>query len=135
MSALTEFLFPAPAERRAGAIFKWWEKRRLAYNLAIAGAGLFTYVYGTIVTLLPPNSEGLEYPPLEGPLVILLLANLLYLLGPATEALVARTLGHDRPSVGPALFRAGLTVSVGLALFPSLVMTLIWIVRMLEWVV
>ncbi len=133
MSALTEFLFPVPAERRAGAIFRWWEKRRLGYNLAIAGAGLFTYVYGTIVTLLPPNSEGLDYPPLEGPLTILLVANLLYLLGPVSETLATAVLGRHRPSVGPALFRAGLTVSVGLALFPSLVMTFIWIVRILGW--
>lgn len=133
MSGLAKFLFPAPAERRTGAIFKWWEKRRLSYNLAITGGGLLTYVYGTVVTLLPPNSTGLDYPPLEGPLTILLVANAVYLLGPATEVLLSRVLGSQGPAAGPALFRGLLTLGVGAALFPSLIMTFIWIARILEW--
>ena len=42
MRELSEFLFPAPAERRTGAIWAWWEKRRLAYNLWVGTAGTFT---------------------------------------------------------------------------------------------
>lgn len=134
MSALTEFLFPAPAERRIGAILRWWEKRRLGFNFAIVGAGAFTYAYGTVVTLLPPLSEGLEYPPLEGPLTVLIVANLIYLLGPATEWALSRVLGRGGPAAGPALFRVMLTLGVGAALLPSLVMTFIWVVRFVAWV-
>ena len=35
MSAITEFLFPAPAKRTVGGIVTWWEKRRLAYNVVV----------------------------------------------------------------------------------------------------
>lgn len=134
MSALTEFLFPTPAKRSVGAIFKWWEKRRLAFNAAMVGGGLFTYAYGTLITLMPPNVEGLEYPPWEGPITVLVVANLIYLLGPTAETLLGRALGRDAPSPGPALYRAMLTLGVGAALFPSLMMTFIWIARFLEWI-
>ncbi|MDX1494854.1 MAG: hypothetical protein R3253_12375 [Longimicrobiales bacterium] len=133
MSALTEFLFPAPAEWRPGAVFRWWEKRRLAFNATIVAGGLFTYAYGTVVTLLPPNSEGLEYPPLEGPLAVLIIANVVYLLGPAVELLLQRVMGRGAPAAGPYLFRMMLTVGAGAALLPSLVMTFIWVVRFLVW--
>ena len=134
MSALTEFLFPAPAERRFGAILRWWEKRRLSFNLAIIGAGAFTYAYGTAITLLPPLSEGLEYPPPEGPLTVLIIANLFYLLGPTAETLLSRLMGRDAPAVGPGLFRTMLTLGVGAALFPSLIMTFIWVARFIAWI-
>ena len=35
---LSGFLYPRAAARTMGAIFKWWEKRRLAYNLIVGGA-------------------------------------------------------------------------------------------------
>ena len=40
MNALTEFLFAAPAPRSTPAIIAWWERRRLAYNAWVGGAGL-----------------------------------------------------------------------------------------------
>ena len=46
---LADFLYPAPAERRIGAIIGWWERRRLPYNLIIGGTGLVT---GTVVSLM-----------------------------------------------------------------------------------
>lgn len=134
MSALTEFLFPAPAERRFGAILRWWEKRRLAFNVAIVGGGLFTYAYGTIVTLLPPFSEGLDYPPLEGPLTVLAIANLFYLMGPTAETIIGRFLGPRGPAAGPALYRGMLTLGLGAALLPSLIMTFIWVARFIAWI-
>ena len=43
MSALTRVLFPAPAEvRNTGGIFRWWESRRLTFNIVVGGAGLVT---------------------------------------------------------------------------------------------
>ena len=44
MSAITEFLYPTPAKRTVGGIVKWWEKRRLAYNVAVGASGLFSLV-------------------------------------------------------------------------------------------
>lgn len=133
MSALSKFLFPAPAERRPAAVLRWWEKRRLAFNATMVAGGLFTYAYGTLVTLLPPGSEGIEYPPPEGPLTVLVVANIVYLLGPAAELFLQRIAGSQARSVGPHLFRGMLTLGLGAALLPSLAMTFIWIVRFLSW--
>ena len=130
MTALTEFLFPAPARRSTLDIVLWWERRRLAYNVWVGSAGLVSLgvwsvlaaiVGGEFVTpylLLPSAAFGL-------------LANLCYLLGPATELLIHALWGRRVLPAGPTLFRMGLTFSVGLALLPTLVATLVlvgWVV-------
>lgn len=128
MSAVGEFLFAAPAQRSTGSIVRWWERRRFAYNLGVAAAGAFTYVYGTVIALMPPGG-GVDYPPLSFPLVALALANVCYFLGPATEIVIDKLWGERLTPAGPLLYRMGLTFSVGLALLPALVITLIWVVR------
>ncbi len=128
MSALTEFLYPAPARRRAGSIIGWWERRRLAYNAAVGAAGLFTLGYGSLVAMLPPGG-GLEFPPLIVPVAFGAMANLCYLLGPAVEILIEKLWGGRVLPTGPALYRMGLTFSVGLALFPALLITIAWVAR------
>lgn len=62
-------------------------------------------------------------------------ANVCYLLGPVAETLAYRLLGEDLLPVGPALYRMGLTFSVGLALFPALLVTLVLLVKpfLLPW--
>lgn len=129
MTQLTEFLFPAPAERRPGAIFSWWESRRLAYNVWVGAAGTFTVVAGTLLAVLPPGGFGL--PPLEiwKPIVIFgVLANVFYTAGAVVEILANRIFGRQLLPVGPALYRMGLTFSVGLALFPLLIMMIGWVI-------
>ena len=40
MSALTRLLFPAPAEvRNTASIFRWWESRRLTFNIIVGEDG------------------------------------------------------------------------------------------------
>ncbi len=59
MTELTEFLFPAPARRTVGGIVRWWESRRLAYNLFVGGAGLLSLGAINLITLIPPGfTEG-----------------------------------------------------------------------------
>jgi hypothetical protein len=131
MSQLTEFLFPAPAERRPGAIWLWWEKRRLAYNVWVGSAGLVTVLVGAVISLLPPAPLG--PPPLSViwiPIAIFgALANVFYTSGAVIEVLVNKVWGHQVLPVGPALYRMGLTFSVGLALFPTLILVIGWILR------
>ena len=106
MSALTRVLFPAPAEvRTTGAIFRWWESRRLTFNLVVGGVGLVTLAAMKVIALLPPLAYGV-------------LANLFYSLGFMTEAVMQRAWRDDTPRVGPPLFRQGLIFSVGLTLLP-----------------
>ncbi len=128
MTALTEFLYPAPARRTARSIIGWWEKRRLAYNMAVGSAGLFTLGYGSLIALLPPGG-GLDFPPLLVPIVFGVMANLCYFLGPTAEILIEKLWGGRVLPTGPGLFRMGLTFSVGLALFPALIITILWVVR------
>lgn len=57
-------------------------------------------------------------------------ANLYYLLGPALESLAHVVWGRTVLPVGPALYRMGLTLAVGLALLPALVVPMILTVRL-----
>ena len=122
MHSLTEFLFPAPAPRATGAIIGWWEKRRLMYNVAVGAAGAISMVAITIVASI---DQGRFFVPWQGAVVFGVLANVCYLLGPAAELLINKLWGRTMLPTGPSLFRMGLTFSVGLALLPVLLLTLV----------
>lgn len=128
MGSLTEFLYPVPARRRAGSIFAWWEKRRLAYNVAVGGAGLVTLGYAALTTIALGGWPGLGN--FLAPAVAFgVMANVCYFMGSAAEIAIERIFGGRVLPTGPALYRMGLTFSVGLALFPSLLLTIMWVVR------
>lgn len=130
MSAITEFLYPTPAKRTVGGIVKWWETRRLAYNVAVGSAGLVSLATSFVLLALPPNGQFL--PPLAllpGVAVFGIMANICYCFGPTAEVLVEKIWGRQLLPTGPALYRAGLTFSVGLALFPALMSTFFWVAR------
>jgi len=117
MSALTKFFFRAPyALPRTGEIIRWWESRRLAYNLAVGAAGVVTIGAMTVAQLL--FADRLETPPLALVAVYAILANLFYTLGPIADTLIMRFWGRDYAEVGPTLFRYGFVFAVGLTLLP-----------------
>ncbi len=132
-SPLVRFLYPAPARRRtAGGIFKWWESRRLAYNVVVGAGGALTMsiatVFGQIV------GEPMAVSQLLTPVIpIAIMANICYTLGPVTEWFLHRLWGRDVQPVGPHLFRAGLILSAGATfLLPTLLMgfaLVLWLVR------
>jgi len=118
-SALARFLYPKPARRTIGGIFKWWEKRRLAFTAMISAGGAVSLGSHGLLTWL--EGGAIEFPPALGVLGMLLLANACYTLGPLTEATLHRIWGRDVLPVGPHLFRAGLALSVGISfLIPML---------------
>jgi hypothetical protein len=119
MSALTEFLFPAPAGRTTKAIVVWWERRRLAYNAWVGAAGLVSVGMITLASLVLGGGF-LIGPPLIGAGIFAAMANVCYLIGPTTELFIDKLWGRQVLPTGPTLYRAGLTFSVGLALFPAL---------------
>jgi hypothetical protein len=133
MTQLAEFLFPAPAERRTGAIWAWWEHRRLAYNVWVGTAGTFTVAACTALALIPPRPMGpVHFGLMWLPIVIFgALANVFYTAGPVLETAADKLWGRQLLPVGPSLYRMGLTFSVGLALFPTLLMMIGWILRVL----
>ena len=134
MSALTRLLFPAPAEvRNTAAIFRWWESRRLTYNVIVGGAGLITLAAIKAISMLPPLSMNVTvfWP---GVVAYGVFANSFYSLGFVTEAAMQRAWQDETPRVGPALFRQGLTFSVGLTLFPIALMGISWGFQVLRWI-
>jgi hypothetical protein len=131
MSNITEFLFPAPARRSAGAILRWWEARRLPYNAIVGTVGLISLGATNLLLALPPDGHG-EGIPVMGVLVVGFLANVCYLLGPIAEVAIEK-LGNGRIlPTGPALFRMGLTFSTGLVFLPTLIAGFDWIFRIVR---
>jgi hypothetical protein len=128
MTTLTEFLFPAPAPRSAGAILRWWERRRLVFNVWVGSAGLVSL---TVVTAAAAILDGVfALPFLLLPAAAFgVMANVCYLLGPTAEILIHALWGRRILPTGPTLYRMGLTFSVGLALLPTLLVTLVLAVR------
>jgi len=134
VSALTRLLFPAPAEARTTtSILRWWESRRLTYNVIIGATGVFTLAAMKLIAIIPPLSFKL---PIFWPGIIAygIFANLCYSLGFATEAAMQRAWHEETPRVGPALFRQGLIFSVGLTLFPIGLMGISWGLQVLRWI-
>lgn len=130
MTSLTEFLFPAPARRSASSIVRWWERRRVAYNLFVGGAGMVTLAGVSLLSLIHPFQEGLLLVPWQPVVAFALGANLFYSLGAPVEWLIHRLGRGGVLPVGPALYRMGLTFSVGLALFPLMAVGLVTLVAM-----
>jgi hypothetical protein len=125
--ALVRFLYPAPAERRAGAILGWWEKRRLQYNLIVGASGLATLGLHTLVYGGPEGTLGAV-------VAVGVMANVAYTLGSIVEITVNKLWGRQVLPVGPVLFRQGVLFSVGLTLvLPTIILTIGVIARTLGW--
>jgi hypothetical protein len=134
MGSLAQFLYPRPAKRSAGGIVRWWESRRLQYNLIVGGTGLVSLGTFRILTLLPPDAHAFPVFSWTGILAYGLLANACYLLGPTVEILVEKLSRGEILPTGPSLYRMGLTFSVGLTLLPPLIAGMDWVVRILKWI-
>ena len=119
MPALTTLLFPdPPLVRTPVRLFRWWESRRLDYNLTVGGAGLVTMGVVTTLSHLPGPLHGV--PVAWGAIAAYgVMANVCYSFGWAIESTLQRWLDRDTYGLGPALFRHGLIFSVGLTLFPA----------------
>ena len=129
MSALTEFLFPAPAPRSVKSIVAWWERRRPVYNLIVGGSGLVSIGLATAIAWLPPGGASLGGVPWQGAVAFGILANAFYLVGPLAEIAVEKVGRGSILPAGPVLFRMGLTVSVGMAFLPTMLMLVVWVLR------
>lgn len=133
MTDLTEFLFPAPARRDAPSILRWWERRRLPYNLIVGSVGLVSLGVVNLLFHLPPHPVTGVFP--WQPVVAFgVMANVCYSAGSVAEWVLERLGGGKLLPTGPTLFRMGLTFSVGLALLPSMIAGFAWVGRILQWI-
>lgn len=132
MPGLVQVLFPdPPLVRTPLRLLRWWESRRLTYNLVVGGAGLVTLGVLTALSALPGPMHGAFSH--VGPLVVLyaLAANVCYSAGWAVESFVQRWLKRETYGLGPALYRHGLVFSVGLTLLPTVILPVAWAASLL----
>ncbi len=120
MADLVQVLFPEPSLVRTPLrLLRWWESKRLTYNLVVGGAGLVTLGVFSLVRVLPvPWMLVIPYG---------VLANVCFSSGWVVESLLQRWLKRDTYGLGPALFRHGLVFSVGLTLFPAVLVSVGWL--------
>jgi hypothetical protein len=134
MSALTEFLYPAPLVRRTPlSLLRWWEARRLKYNLMVGATGVFSALTCSALLLTPPHPATLDVRSMMmATAVYAVLANVCYSLGWLSE-MAARIVWRERaPYMGPLLFRQGLIFSVGLTLLPIALCGMSWVARVVS---
>jgi hypothetical protein len=131
MSAIAKFFFRPPySTQTTWSVVRWWESRRLAYNLAVGTAGVLSLAVIAVLDALPPAPR-LPGIPWGFILVYGLLANLFFCLGPTVDALVCRRWGPNFGAVGPTLFRYGFAFAVGLSLLPIPIAVFGWALRFL----
>jgi hypothetical protein len=128
MPHLVDALYPAPDLRRTPlSLLVWWESRRPLYNRVVGTAGLVTLA-GYFV--LVPRGARMDWPELVAVVLAYgVMANVCYTAGWLVELLARRVWGRSAPYMGPWLFREGLIFSVGLTLFPLLLLLLFTVGR------
>ena len=119
---LADFLYPEPAERRVGAMIGWWEKRRLPYNLIVGATGLVTMTFGAVLTAVAATLQPVDMVRMA--IWWAVWANVCYTLGPVAEIALQKLFGGRLLPAGPLLFRAGVTVAVGVTLLPIIPLTI-----------
>jgi hypothetical protein len=129
MTAVERYFFtPLYYPRSPWSIVRWWETRRLLFNLCVGSAGLLSLGLATLIGHLPPHPGGFP-APWGVVLVYGVMANLCYTLGALADLTLRRALGDRAPAIGPVLFRYGFVFSLGLTLLPIPLAALGWLVR------
>ncbi|HEV2084400.1 MAG TPA: hypothetical protein VGR09_04910 [Gemmatimonadales bacterium] len=131
MTAVERYFFtPLYYPRSQWSILRWWESRRLLFNLSVGSVGLLSLGIVSLIGRAPPHPGGFPVP-WDVVLVYGVLANLCYTLGPVGDLVLRRVLGDRAAAVGPVLFRYGFVFSLGLTLLPIPVAALGWLVSWL----
>jgi hypothetical protein len=129
MTAVEKYFFtPIYYPRSGWSVLKWWESRRLLFNLTVGSAGLLSLGTATLFALLPPHPARFMVPALVV-LVYGAMANICFTFGAPIDLLLRRRLGERAAAVGPVLFRYGFVFSIGLTLLPVPLAILSWVVR------
>lgn len=119
-------------------IIKWWELRRVPYNLAVGAAGIFTLVVTVAVAAIASEKLGeplgLPDPPIIAVFAVLgygIGANICFTGGWLAE-IVARKIWQDRVGAFAQIsFTLGFVFSILLTLAPAVLFTGLLILRLL----
>lgn len=115
----------APAEGAWG-IVKWWELRRIPYNLLVGLTGVLSGLVSLTFAVMAER-RGLEVPWPDPPLFVLVVvglygvaANVCFTAGWMSELVARRIWGARAEAYGEISFCVGTVFSVLLTLFPTL---------------
>lgn len=113
---LQRLLFEPTLIRSPLRVVQWWEGRRLVYNAVVGATGLLALGVANVIELTFGNG----WFPVPWQVIVAygLAANVCYTAGWMVENLVERWLKRPVYGLGPALFRYGLVLSVGVTLLP-----------------
>lgn len=132
VAQLDRFLYPLPEVSSSPlSVARWWERRRLRFNLIVGATGGFSLAVINALALLPPGSRG-PVLPVAPMLVFGVMANVCFTAGPILDWACKAIWKDDPPLVGPFLFRQGLLFSVGLTLLPIALAAVDWGFRLLR---
>lgn len=118
-------------------IIRWWEIRRIAFNLTVGAAGVVTLVGGVVVDLISEKRLGeplgLPDPPLFALFGIFaygVCANICYTGGWVAELAVKIVRRNNTKTFAETSFFTGLVLSILLTLSPTLFFASILIFRL-----
>ncbi len=118
-------------------MLKWWELRRVPYNVIVGAAGLVTCAIALGVAAVAEaklnDALGMPHPVLAiaGVLLYGIAANFCYTGGWATEWLARKIWKERAGAFGQISFCLGIIFSVLLTLLPAVLLTGVLIVRLL----
>ncbi|MBK6486799.1 MAG: hypothetical protein IPF98_08015 [Gemmatimonadetes bacterium] len=134
-SAARRLLFrDAAGNESAAEVVRWWERRRLPFNVAVGATGLVSLTSIAVLSAVGPFPHHVFGPPLVGVLAYGVIANVAYTSGWMLELLVLRPIfGHRTGTVGATLFRYGLAFSVGISAIPIGISAVDFGIRIVRW--
>lgn len=119
MKILNSLLAVDQEDRNAIQIIRWWEIRRILYNLIVFICGLVSMSIMSSLINLEPGEDLLENIAIVG---FSILCNLAYSLGWLTEILKKKT-----KTYGPKMFKIGLYFTLFWVFLPAALHIIFWI--------
>ena len=124
----------------AGDVIRWWESRRLFFNLIVGITGLVTCVLLVVCAFTADSLVGEPIGMSDGPLLGIfmivpyaLLANVCYTAGWISELIVKTTRTADNAAAfAVKAFRAGITFSIFVTLSPAAICWLVFAVALMK---
>jgi hypothetical protein len=120
-----------PMERPGDAIV-WWERRRVAFNVVILLAGVFTLIVIRFVARLFVRfgADVIQPSGMASFILLYILAvNLCYTLGWVTELLWSDGDTARTEALRPAVYRWGLTFAIAVTLLPAVFVPMFWVAQ------
>lgn len=132
--------FFSRCEEASGAldVIKWWEVRRIPFNLIVGATGALTMIVTLVVAAIASEKFGeplgLPDPPIFAVFAVIaygIAANVCYTGGWLAEILARSIWGDRAGSFGEIAFALGLGFSILLTLAPAALFTVVLILRLL----